>query len=339
MQQLQRFNIESHDLHLKKQPTEKWEPIPNWIKFFLEIGKFATRNDSVNIYISYIDDIIPASFISLGAVIGKYVEYQDIEIDSEWINSNLSVGDSVYYRKSIDSNTWQLGKVVNIYNNKHVNEKFNPYVVIETQIPKEEPLFDNIPLTLLLDKVRLGGNVKKTSGNIVKLNDCLKPKFDYFFNDDIKKHIKFRSENIVNIIGSRKENDFREFSRRCQLRLFSLKTVVKIDDWLYYGDEQYNLNNLSFIKSPTTRKDNKSLNIFMDSTAVLNFSEINSKRNVFIVNRMKVYDYNMDNIERVSQNIIKNNLFNNTNLTDDLIKLLSKKNIEIPKGVELYAYR
>lgn len=319
--------------------TIKWRPLPNWALFFIEIGRYIQRNKSATIYINFIDDIIPANFISFGVLQEGYLAYKEIALDSNWINNNLSTGDIVYIRESHESDNWRQGEIKKVYEIDNVDEKFNPYVEIESKRPKEKPLFTSKPKTLLLEEVRLGGELKKTSGSKVKLNDTLKPGITKNFPKEIINKIKFFNEDYINLVGFNKEKPFKEFSKSIQLSSNERDKIFKLDDWFYFSDDTHNLININSVKSASSDYDPKAVNIFLDSSASLSYSNLKSEKNVYLINRMKVHEHNIDDMERVSENIIKENLFNTENINQEIISWIKNKEIEVPKGVEFYAYR
>lgn len=333
------YSTKNYHSHYRLNKTTKWNFLPNWALFFIEVGRFLQRNKSATIYINYIDDIIPANFISFGILQEAYSAYNELVPDSKWINSNLKTGDKVYIRESKESESWRQGEIKKIYEIDSVDTKFNPYVEIESHRPKEKPLFTSKPKTLLMEEVRLGGELKKTSGSKVKLNDTLKSGITNCFPEGIVNKIKFFNEDFINLVGFNKEKSFKEFSKSIQLSSNERETIFKLDDWFYFSDDTHNLININTVKSESSKYNSKAVNIFLDSSASLSYSNFKSEKNIYLINRMKVHDYNIDDMERVSENIIKENLFNTENINQEIISWIKSKEIEVPKGVEFYAYR
>lgn len=318
-----------------------WRNLPNWAIFFIEVGKFIERNDDTTLYINYLDDIIPASFISFGILNSAYSQYKEEINLKNWLFENIKIGTTVsyLYDEKGNSQVWRQGEIIDIYNEESLNKEFNPFIKLKISLPGQSPLSQSVSYKHLFKKIRIGGSVKNTAGSTVFLKDDLKKDLREYFPKEISSKIKFFNTTIINFIGHNKYNPIQKFTRSFKLseRLDDTIKQYQLNSWFYSEKDSYNLTNINVISSDSVPHEyNDRVNLFVGANASLKYYQNQSSRNVFLVDRSIIHS---DSVETLSDIIAKDNMLGVENITSDIINYFNKKNISIPKGVELYAYR
>lgn len=312
--------------------------LPTWAVFFLEVGRYIAENDKVTLYINYLDEIIPAVFITLGILDFEYSQCENQFDLMKCLDTNLVRGSYVSYLYKSNNNKpeWKKAKVIDIKNIENM-DKFNPYLTVELDLPKQKEYIQKIPSTKILERIRIGGTTRKTAGSTVYVDDNLNKNFKNIFTEETIKIMKFNNRKYVNLIGRGVEKQFEKFSDQITLlrTFYNEKINFKPREWFYFESDSNHFSNINVINSDKSNFIDDNINIYVGASAGLqNFNHRNDK-NVFLVNRMNISN---DFAERLSNNIVKETMFSSSDITNNLLSHLNEKEIQIPKGVEILAY-
>ena len=147
--------------------TKSWSELENWMKFFIFLGRYIQSKKKLTVYISYLNDVIPAVLLSFGAICKKYEEvtYDKTPLWKDIINS-LNIGDKVTY---FEGGEWN--EAIYIDSEFIGNPEFDPYLVVKIERRGKLKGLYRIPRTKIEEKVRVNVGYKKTTGSIVKMNE------------------------------------------------------------------------------------------------------------------------------------------------------------------------
>ena len=327
-------------LYFRTDQRDEIKELPKWVEFFIEIGRFIADIEEITLYINYLDDIIPATFISLGILDSKYREYEEQFSLEKWMEKNFKRNQAVSYlysEKSDGSKEWKKSKVLEVKKFENMNDTFNPYLILELKLPQQKPLIQQIPKTHILSKVRVGGRVRKTAGSTVYIDDKLNQRFKKLFSENTVDIIKFTNQDYINLIGHGKKHSFEKFSKRFHIYGSSNENSsgFKLSDWFYFEDTHSNLTNINVINSKASNFVEDNINIFLGANSGLGYYNFKNKKNIYLVNRM---NNSIDSINRLTENLEKETMTTSTDITSTVIAYLDKKGVSLPKGVELFAY-
>lgn len=334
-------NENKYGLYFSTSYDRERVPLPRWATFFIEIGRYLEESDEVSIYVNYLDDIMPSTFVALGILDSIYKRYEDKFFLEEWINKNIRKGQEVSYiyeEKKNKAKFWRKATVVDVKHLDYMNEKFNPYVILEVNLPKKQKVIDKVPKTQIMEKIRIGGNVRNTAGSRVFIDDRLNKRFRKLFSNHTVDIIKFTNQQHINLIGHGKRNCFEKFAQ--QISIYGSDVLgeegFKLSDWFYFESTSNNLANLNMINSESSIFNNNNINIFIGANTSLRYYNFSNKKNIYLVDRL---DISNDSAESLSVNLMKDTMLGSKDVTLELLKYLEESKVLIPKGVELFAFR
>lgn len=284
--QISTEKLTNNTLYYALNQSNKVEKMPQWVNFFIEVGRYIAESNELTLYLNFLDDVIPASFISLGILDSIYGKYENDFILEKWISKNIKKSQVVSYLFNENANgsqEWRKAKVLEIKNIQGVDDKFNPYLIVEIELPKQRPITQQVPKTKILEKVRVGGRVKRTAGSTVYINDRLSKRFKNLFSESTIDILKFTNQDYINLIGYGKTAKFKEFSE--SITLYGPQkednASFKLSDWFYFEDSTNNLANINIINSESSNFDNKNTNLFVGANAGLRYYNFKNKKIFF----------------------------------------------------------
>lgn len=127
----------------------EWAQIESWMAFFIKLGEFVRKQSNINVYINYIDDVIPTLFISLGVIYAALSELSNENKEVVEIEDGLEVGpgDEVAY---LDGNGWRRATIIAIEKDDNAySERFNPYIRLQVERAKGNGTLESVPRTFM----------------------------------------------------------------------------------------------------------------------------------------------------------------------------------------------
>lgn len=332
--EIKQINPNQNEYRLTYPYKSEWNNIERWMWFYYCLGEFVKKQSSIDVVISYIDDIVPSLFISLGVIraeLASTCKENKVELTE---GLEIGPGDEVAY---LDGEGWRKATIIAIENDENAyDEKFNPYIRLKVERSKGNGTLESVPRTLWNKKIRISANYKKTSGSVVHLNDALSENFTKRYGAEICDKLKFYNEKYVNLVGTGIENSLLELMELFQFR--DQKGNFTFNDFIYLSDKNLNYSNVNVIKSDKSdlQISENSVSIFVGSSAGLNLHDFKASKNVYLINRKRMNLLNNEILEtQIKQEIVSKN---NEHLTEKLKKFLSNKNVQVPKGCELIVY-
>ncbi|MGO4994503.1 hypothetical protein ACTQ5F_05635 [Jeotgalibaca porci] len=314
----------------------EWAQIESWMAFFIKLGEFVRKQSNINVYINYIDDVIPTLFISLGVIYAALSELSNENKEVVEIEDGLEVGpgDEVAY---LDGNGWRRATIIAIEKDDNAySERFNPYIRLQVERAKGNGTLESVPRTLWSKKIRMSANYKKTSGSVVRLNDDLSENLIKRCGNDICEKLKFYNEKYINLIGSGIEKNIEEiidfFKFRDKYGEYTMK------DYIYFSERGLNYSNVNIIKSDKFEPYNSEevVSVFVGSSSALNLNQYKTLKNIYIINRKRLNLLNNEVLEtQVSQEMVNQK---NDKLYSELQIFLENHGVKVPKGCELIVY-
>ncbi|MCJ1785530.1 hypothetical protein [Mammaliicoccus sciuri] len=307
-----------------------WQIQKQWMEFFECIGKFVQTRNNINLYISYLDEILPALFISKG-IIESQLEYYKRHDDIP----KLEVGDEIALLTDLKNEIWRKAKVLDVYYDSS-KIALNPFAKLKIILGKNNTYDNHIPFRDWNTKIRMNPNFKSTAGSIVKLDDSISDFLRRKYSVNYLKNLKMKNQNIVNLIGNNIEQTIYDY-----MKIFNFnneKHHYKLDDIIHHSGKVKNYSNTQIIKSRNYTNDitNNEVSIFLGDNSSLIFSEYRTERNIFISNRKKS---NLQHQEIFLDSFLNDSYGNNClEVNKEIKEFLKKYKIEIPKGVEIYGY-
>ncbi|MGG6840866.1 UNVERIFIED_CONTAM: hypothetical protein MXM71_06860 [Mammaliicoccus sciuri] len=327
-------NIENssykYRLEVDGKYINNWQIQKQWMKFFESIGKFVQTKNNINLYISYIEEILPALFISKGIIesqLDYYKRYDD--------TPKLEVGDEIALLTDSKNEIWRKAKVLEVYNDSS-KIALNPFVKLKIILGKNNTYDNHIPYRDWNTKIRMNPNYKSTAGSKVKLDDSINDFLCRRYSSNFLKNLKMKNQNIVNLIGNNIEQSIYDY-----MKIFNFKDEknhYKLNDIIQHGGNTKNYSNTQIIKSRkyTNNINNNEVSIFLGDNSSLIFSEYRTERNIFLSNRKKS---NLQHQEIFLDSFLNDSYSNNClEINKEIKEFLKKNEIEIPKGVEIYGY-
>lgn len=316
---------------------ENWTQTGEWINFFFKLGRFVEQEKEINLFVNYLDRIIPSTLIAMGIVDEYYFEQNQSKLEN--ISDDFIVGDEISYLS--DDGNWYKAKVVEINELSYMAERFNPYLKISRSY-KNEPMTIHVPRTDWPKRIRMGGIVTGSSGTShkVRINDRISEVIALRHSEKLVNSLKIHSQLNVNLIGWGIDKKIRDVSNKMQFS--DEKSSFFITDYLYLdNDRESNYANVHMVSSDKTEinQDSNSVSIFVGAKNALKLSKHKSKRNVYLTNRIRKEYYE-------DTRLLINNLTQSSKLSkeerinklDELYNYLQEFNIDIPKGVEIYVF-
>lgn len=305
-----------------------WENLEIWMDFFYEIGKFVENQDKINLYISYIEDIYPSIFLAKG-VIDQYLENISYDLPSTSDVFQFEIGNTVLYKPDDE---WLKAEVVDIINEPlYEGDSLNPRLKLKVILGKKNQYFPYVPKNRWADRIKLNSNFKSTAGSMVKINDNISSYFSEKYSEEVASYIQSTNLILVNIIG---HNISEKFKSKLQLLEFSaFDYAYNLKEIFYFSDEEFSYRNINMIKSKQSKNNDKKfpVSIYVGDNASVTMLNSVTNRNIFVSNRR-------------NKNSMREILLNNVNTSEKnekqelLRKYLEKNEVDIPKGVEIYAY-
>ncbi|MGY0685437.1 hypothetical protein ACW7DJ_12660 [Mammaliicoccus sciuri] len=327
-------NIENSSYKYRLEDERKyinnWQIQTQWMKFFECIGEFVQTKNNINLYISYLDEILPALFISKG-IIENQLEYYKRHDDIP----KLVVGDEIALLTDSKNEIWRKAKVLEVYYDSS-KIALNPFAKLKIILGKNNTYDNHIPFREWNTKIRMNPNFKSTAGSKVKLDDSISDFLRRKYSINYLKNLKMKNQNIVNIIGNNIEQTIYDY-----MKIFNFnneKHHYKLDDIIQHSGNAKNYSNTQIIKSRNYTNDinNNEVSIFLGDNSSLIFSEYRTERNIFISNRKK---NNLQHQEIFLESFLNDSYSNNClEVNKEIKEFLKKYKIEIPKGVEIYGY-
>lgn len=317
---------------------EEWKLAEEWMNFFFELGKYINNyQGELNLFISYIARTIPATITSAG-IIDAF--YQNITLKREMLSNvdyGFKYGDTVSYKMG---NTWRKAKVIRIEEKKGMNEKYNPYLIIEVARPGQPISVESIPNNLWKNKIRFGGIVTKSSGtsSAVKINDRISDILKERYGKNTIDAIKIKPHMHVNLIGRGIDKKNKDVYQGVQFA--DKKGVFMFSDLLYFDKKtKTNFVNVHVINSLNSTFNTKGISVFIGAKVGLDFSEYANEKNIYFTSRIR---QNYLNDTDLLLNMLRQQTKKNKNKqhaeTEKIFLYLKNLNINIPKGVEIYAF-
>ncbi|MBF7030175.1 hypothetical protein [Staphylococcus kloosii] len=330
--------VQTENLKYKVRKSSNFENVSEWMQFFLLVGEFLEKKDSINFYISYLDEYFPALFIVKGIIDTNFKKIK-ADIKDYDINSDLKIGDKVTYLSETKNGEgiWKKAEVVNIYNDETVLKKeWNPYIELKFEIREKETLNHKIPRTLWKERLRISSNYKNTAGNVVKMNKEIQGYIRDKYSNEVVNYLQATNKLMVNIIGLKTQSIWCEYNEFLQFSENGIE--YKIEDFIFANDSQFSISNVNFIKRSNSNYEVEENipSIFVGDNSALTLGNVKTKKNVILSNRKK----DNDTIEElVKQNVLNDSIFNNkkTN-SSEFLTFINEKNVDIPKGAEIFVY-
>lgn len=307
------------------EPSEirKFNDLEEWMKAFFLIGDFLSKKSHFNIYISYIDSLIPAIFSALGFIHSTYSEMETEDFIT--LFSDFKNEDEICFKPSNNKNTWEIRTFKNVDKKKKMLLIENKKLLLTNHIPDKD-----IPL-----KIRVKGNVKKVSGSSpeLKMNDKTNPILGTLYTRKVETIIKVMNSCLINIFGRAISEKYMGIINSLLLKLPN-QDEFKINDILYSQYNGTNFRNVELIKSYLDIKESGRLNIFIDENNATNFWEIKGNKNIIFADRKKIdkvyHDDLFDQIRRSKSE--------ETNLIKELENYFREYGVKFPRGVEIIAW-
>lgn len=333
-------NFKYRDSNIKSD----WKESENWMDFFIQLGNYIFNKEEVSVYISYVNEIIPAMFVLLGIVESSISNLRLHENHLEKIIlDSLSVGDYVVVRENSKEDNWYPAIIKNI-ENSHKKSNFNPIITTDiledknkNKKSKSKFISFSIPKPFLVHRVRMNANVKKTAGNKVLLDDRLSEYLEDNYSNQIVNALKMMNRDYVNVFGIGVEKSLIEL--RKQIEFSDGANIFNSNDLLFFLSDGYNYKNVNFINSLESEPKyfEEAISIFVGDNSGNRFARYKAKRNVYLTNRLKM---NQDSNEMLVQRLEKENIGQNTDeMTEELLIYFKKQGVNIPRGVELYVFK
>ncbi|WP_341776498.1 hypothetical protein [Staphylococcus simulans] len=304
-----------------------WDNLEVWMDFFYNIGEFVENQKNINLYISYIDDIYPSIFLAKG-IIDCYLEKLSYDIPP--IEEELVTGDIILYK---EGNKWLKAKVLNVFNHSIFTETYrNPYISLEFDSRiKSDNITKQTPKSKWEGNIKLNANYKSTSGRAVKINNNISNYFSEKYGQGVVDYITSTNKILVNIVG---HNISEKLKNDMELLEFETHNYAyNLNEIFYFDDEEYSYHNVKMIKSKQQKniQNDESVSIFVGDNASVTMSNSITNRNIFISNRR-----NRNTMREILLSNINNAPQRNKN--EELTNFIKKRNLKVPKGVEIYAY-
>lgn len=294
-----------------------------WMKAFFIIGEFLSKYSKFNIYISYVDSLIPAMFSIFGYVHSKYKSY--ISTDFIYLFDKFEIGKELCFKTSENEDTWELRTFRGI-------DKQENSVLLEN---KNQLLINYVTEQNIPFRVRVKGNVKMAAGRGagLKMNDHLSPKMSYLYGTKVLNEIKVMNEHYVNICGRAIFDEIEEIMSYLVFQLPNQKKFY-LSDILCFQNSDTNFWNIENIMSNREKKENGRLNVFIGENNAINFGDLMGEKNIVFADRK--------NIDKPSHEVffdqIRRSTTEEASLILDLKTHFAKSGIEFPRGVEIIAW-
>ncbi|MEP9852965.1 hypothetical protein ABDK10_09795 [Staphylococcus aureus] len=327
-----------NNLKYRTSKYNRWGEITNWMKFFIILGEYAEEKEEVDIYVSYLDEFYPALFISKG-IIDYNLSNLDSYLKSYDINNYLKIGDNVTYlfetRKGKE--IWKKAEVINIYNDEHaLKQEWNPFIKLKIEMKKGDYLFHKIPKTIWNNRLRIASNYKNTAGSVVRMNKEIEGYLKEKYSKQAINYLQSTNRKMINICGMNIQSKWGNMQKT--LEFLEGDINFTIDDFIFTEESKYSINNVNIIKTIKSKKESvKDVpTIFVGDNSSVTLTSFKTKKNIYLSNRKK---NNETMIEILKQNIIQDSVIKNSeNNSNELLSLLKKWDVELPRGVELYVY-
>src|SRR5699024_4572498 len=312
--------------HYKLNGKSSWNLMENWMHFFIEIGKFFQDSPDGNLIISYIDEELPAYFLSLGVVLQSYDNYMNKEEDLDnyfldYVSSNKTI--------LIDMQEfgWRKGSIIGIERIESLSEKFNPYLTILVDIPGQSEVKERVPRTLWEERLRVPKNYKNTAGSKVIFSEYIDYTIRSRYGDKISRKLLTNNECFVNLIGREISVKFENFIEKMELKFYD-NSGTTIDKLIYISGKENNFSNLNIYKSQGDENINEAINIYVGATAGLANYNLGNK-NIYLLNRKKI---NTENNYLLVDNLLKSSN-QQQEMTSDIENYLKNKGLDVPRGL------
>lgn len=331
-------NFKYRDSNIKSD----WKKSENWMDFFIQLGNYVFNKEEVSVYISYVNEIIPSMFVLLGIAESSISNLRLNENHLEKIIlDSLSVGDHVVVKENSKDDNWYPAKIKSI-ENSYEEPDLNPMIIIDTLEDKNKKskskfISFSIPKRLLVHRVRMNANVKKTAGNNVLLDDGLSEYLEEKYSQRIVNALKMMNKDCVNVFGIGVEKSLIEL--RKQIEFSDGVNIFNSNDLLFFLSDSYNYKNVNFVNSLESEPKYfaEAISMFVGDNSGNRFAKYKTKKNIYLTNRLKM---NQDSNEMLVQRLEKENIGQNTDeMTKELLIHLKKQGVNIPRGVELYVFK
>ncbi|MBW0764004.1 MULTISPECIES: hypothetical protein [Mammaliicoccus] len=320
-----RYRVKSENRYINK-----WKQQSEWMDFFEILGKYVQSKKLINLYISYIDETLPAIFLAKG-IIENHFE------NEKFLNKlgTLKTGDKVALLVDEKNRIWRKADILDVYDSEY-NIEFNPYVKLHVILGKNNSYENHIPYKDWNTKIRVNPSYKSTAGTKIQINDYIS---EYLLNKyglEYINNLKMNNQNIVNFVGVNIEKTILEY-----MNIFKFKEnncTFTFKDIIYLKRMAESYSNTQIIKSRTDNSEiyDNDISIFLGDNSSLNFAEYKTNKNIYLSNRKK------NNLQY--QEIFLDNYMNDSyshdseKINNEIKEILNNNKIEIPRGVEIYGY-
>lgn len=314
----------SYSVHEDLEKPEIFLSLEEWMKAFFVLGEFLAKQSRFNIYVSYVDSLIPAIFCTFGYLHSKYSSYETKDLIASF--ASLPCGQELCFKTSRYKDIWELRTF------KKVDKKENR-VLIENN--KKDNLIDHIKEQDIPNKVRVRGNAKMSSGRGlgVKMNDHISPIIGFLYGKEVANRIKILNEDHINIFG---RAVFEELEQIMESLIFELpgKEKFYLKDILYFKNSETNFWNVEHIKSDCAKEDNERMNVYIGENNALNFWDLRGDKNVIFADRKNIdKTYHKDLFDRIRRSISEE-----AKIISELENYFDAHSIAFPRGVEIVAW-
>lgn len=314
----------SYSVHDESGKAEIFLSLEEWMKAFFLFGEFLAKQSRFNIYVSYVDSLIPAIFCTFGYLHSKYSSYRTKDLIASF--ASLPCGKELCFKTYSCKDIWELRTL------KEVDKK-QDRVLIENN--KKENLIDHIKEEDIPNKVRVRGNAKMSSGRGlgVKMNDYISPIIGLLYGKEIENRIKILNEEHINILG---RAVYEEIEQIMESLIFELPDKEKfyLRDILYFKNSETNFWNVEHIKSDRAKEDDGRMNVYIGENNALNYWDLRGDKNVIFADRKNIdKTYHEDLFDRIRRSISEE-----AKIISELENYFAVHSIVFPRGVEIVAW-
>lgn len=312
---------------------DDWIPAGNWMIFFIELGRYIASKKEIHLFINYIDAVIPAVLIGIGAMDHEFSKLKLTDFQFE-----MNPGDEILV---LDNKNWHKAEVIEILDD-YGREEFRPYLKVFVKPKGEARVEKLLPKTMWANNIKFGGKAKNARGRSKKVhfNDRISEVLSKRYSEEVTNRLRSNPQVKLNYIGRNIDTELRNILKSVQIG--DCKGIFLPSDYLYFSNnnESYYINT-NIIRSITEEvqilKD--SISIFIGSKSGLSFNKFNAHKNIYLTTYDKKVNYeNALNVEENLMSSSKLSIKEKLAKTAEVFDYIESKNIEIPTGVELLVY-
>lgn len=322
------ISVNDVDKFYTRQTKNNFSNASHWMTFFVELGKYMASNRNRNVFVSFLDSVLPAAMISFG-IAKKFMDFAASEEGSarffEKLES-LSAGDELMVKAN---GIWQRGKLVSS------DEKSITVQVLDSDRSELQNTFLN---SAAAKKVRFNSSKGNGKRKFVNLDDDISGNLKYLYLDSELNKIKALNETPINLVGTRISTEFRELIDHFYFVGVTGggNRIYRFKDFIYEDTDKQNFRNLNWVKSAKdTDNPGEGISIFIGASNTMNmFYQFRGIGNIFIDDRTRSQPQRDEFIQWL-QDVA---MLDKKNVTDDFVEYLGESRTLIPKGVEVYVW-